>query len=460
MTTIDWLSTMDAGFLQVENDTQPMHVGSILLLDGPPPDYEAFCAHVQSRLDAVPRYRQRVEHPPLGIARPYWVDDPHFSLTYHLRHTAIPQPGREPQLQTLAGRIMSQRLDRDRPLWEMWLIEGLADDRWAVISKVHHAMIDGVSGHEILEILLDSDIASTPDRASTWQPQPGPTGTDLMREAATWTASLPRQLAHATGAVLRDPSGALRSGVTSTVGMAQVGRKMVGAHGVLNGPIGPHRRWSWARGDLAEVRTIKSAVGCTVNDVVLASIAGGYRGFLLGRGDVIDEETVRSLVPVSTRSAEQRGRLGNQVTAMFADLPIGIANPLERLAVVATQMHQLKHGGEAVGVTSMVSAAKFVPPTLMTLAARTTFNVGQHLFNTVTTNIPGPQYPLFLLGRQMREMFPYIPIAEGARISIGIVSYDGRLMVASTGDYDAIPDLDDLSRSIEESLADLRAAIH
>lgn len=459
MTTVDWLSSLDAGFLQVENDTQPMHVGSILLLDGPAPDYADFCAHVESRLDFVPRYRQRVQHAPLGVARPYWVDDPHFSLGYHLRHTAVPQPGREAQLATLAGRIMSQRLDRDRPLWEMWLVEGLGDDRWAVISKVHHAMIDGVSGHEILEILLDAEPDASTRRSSPWRPRPGPSRVDLMTQAAGWTARLPGQVVDGTRQFLRNPAQSLRGTVTSTVGVAQVGRKLAGAHGVLNGPIGPHRRWSWARGDLSDVRAVKSAVGCTVNDVVLAAIAGGYRSFLLGRGDGLDDEVVRSLVPVSVRSDDQRGRLGNQVTAMFADLPIGISNPRERLAVVAAQMHQLKHGGEAVGVTSMVAAARFVPPTLMTLAARTSFSVGQHLFNTVTTNIPGPQHPLYLLGRRMLEMFPYIPIAEGARISIGIVSYDGRLMLAATGDYDAIPDLDDLSRSIEESLRELSATV-
>lgn len=459
MSTIEWMNPMDAGFLQVETDTQPMHVGSMLIMDGPPPTYAEFSEHVGTRLSAVPRYRQRVRRPPLNMARPYWVDDPHFSLHYHVRHTAIPQPGTEHQLRTLAGRIMSQRLDLARPLWEMWLIEGLHDHRWAVVSKVHHAMIDGVSGHEILEIMLDRDPDASRTADGIWQPRPEPTQTQLLRESAAWIGRLPGGLWHGATAAVTQPRAALREVGARTAGIARVGSKVTGAHGVLSGPIGPHRVWSWARGDLADVKAVKSAVGCTVNDVVLAAIAGGYRTFLLTRGEVLEDETVRSLVPVSIRNDEQRGRLGNQVTAMFADLPIGVSNPVERLGVVAGQMHRLKASGESVGVKAMVDVAEFVPPTLMSLAARVTTAVGQHLFDTVTTNIPGPQVPLFMLGRQLREMFPYIPIADGARVSIGIVSYHGQLTFAATGDYDSMPDLDVLTTSIEESLRELVGAV-
>jgi WS/DGAT/MGAT family acyltransferase len=459
MSTIEWMNPMDAGFLQVETDTQPMHVGSMLIMDGPPPTYEEFCRHVGTRLGAVPRYRQRVRRPPLNFARPYWVDDPHFSLHYHVRHTAIPQPGTEHQLRALAGRIMSQRLDLARPLWEMWLIEGLQDQRWAVVSKVHHAMIDGVSGHEILEIMLDRDAAASRPHDDTWQPRPEPTRGELFRESAAWVGRLPGAVWQGASSAVTQPRVALREVGSRTAGIAKVGSKVTGAHGVLSGPIGPHRLWSWARGDLDDVKTVKAAVGCTVNDVVLAAIAGGYRTFLLTRGEVLEDETVRSLVPVSIRNDAQRGRLGNQVTAMFADLPIGVSNPVERLGVVAGQMHRLKTSGESVGVKAMVDVAEFVPPTLMSLAARVTTAVGQHLFDTVTTNIPGPQVPLFMLGRQLREMFPYIPIADGARVSIGIVSYHGQLTFAATGDYDSMPDLDVLTASIEESLRELVGAV-
>jgi diacylglycerol O-acyltransferase len=456
---VDFLSSLDASFLQLENDTQQMHVGSLLILDGPVPAYPDFCAHIASRLDAVPRYRQRVHRMPFDLARPYWVDDPHFSLSYHLRRTAIPSPGGEVELLALSGRIMSQRLDLDRPLWEIWVVEGLPDDRWAVINKVHHSMIDGVSGHDVLELLLDRDPVTGPVSDSTWRPRPGPSRFDLLAAGASWTARLPGEARRAAAAVVDSPSDALRGTATRAVGLARVGRQAAAPTSVLNGPLGPHRRWAWARADLEDVKAVKDAAGCTVNDVVLAGIAGGFRTYLIERGESVDDDLVRSLVPVSVRSTDQRGQLGNQVTAMFADLPVGVADPVDRLRAVAEQMAYLKGSGMAVGVQSMLSAADFVPPTLMTLGARVAVTVGQRVVNTVTTNIPGPQYPLFLLGRRLLEMFPYIPIGQGIRISIGIVSYDGRLSIGATGDYDAVSDLDRLCRATEESLTELVIAL-
>lgn len=455
---MDWLSSLDTSFLQLENDTQQMHVGSLLILDGPGPEYEAFCRHVESRLQAVPRYRQRVQRLPLDLARPFWVDDPHFSLSYHLRHTAIPRPGDEEQLLALSGRIMSQRLDLDRPLWEMWLVEGLPDERWAVISKVHHAMIDGVSGNDVLEMLLDRSAETKPWPSKPWQPRPAPTARELAAAGAAWTARLPGQIGRVASQVVKTPGGIMRGGAVRAQGLAQVGRQVVTPTHVLNGPLGPHRIWAWARGDLLEAKAIKDVAGGTINDVVLAAIAGGFGTYLRNRGETVDDDLVRSLVPVSVRRADQQGQLGNQVSAMFADLPIGIADPLERLAAVSEQMKHLKDSGMAVGVESVVSAADFVPPTLVAVGARVAVSVGQRVVNTVTTNIPGPQYPLYLQGRRMREMFPYIPIGQGVRISIGIVSYDGRLAFAATGDADAVPDLGMLCVAIEEALAELVAA--
>ncbi|MBK9741192.1 MAG: wax ester/triacylglycerol synthase family O-acyltransferase [Actinobacteria bacterium] len=459
MTGHEHLSSLDASFLLLENDTQQMHVGSLLVMEGPAPDYEDFCAHIASRLDGVPRYRQRVERLPLDVARPMWVDDPHFSLSYHLRHTAIPKPGGEVQLRNLTARIMSQRLDLDRPLWEVWLAEGLADGRWAVISKVHHAMIDGVSGNDILEVLLDREPDSRPVTPADWSPTPGPSRRDLVAEGAGWLARLPRDAGRLASAAWSAPGDILRGGAVRIAGLAQVGRQAASPTSVLNGPLGPHRRWAWARGDLDEVKAVKSAAGCTVNDVVLAAIAGGFRRYLIERGESVEDDIVRSMVPVSVRKPHQNGRLGNQVSAMFADLPVGVADPLERLGVVAAQMAHLKGSGMAVGVESMLSAADFVPPTLMSLGARVATTVGQRVINTVTTNIPGPQYPLYFLGRQMLEMFPYIPIGQAVRISIGIISYDGHLAIAATGDYDAVPDLDLLCEFIEESLNELVTAL-
>jgi WS/DGAT/MGAT family acyltransferase len=461
---MDRLSTLDAGFLHLENDTQQMHVGSLLVFEGPTPDYADFCDHLAACLDSVPRYRQRVQRMPLELARPIWVDDPHFSLAYHLRHTAIPAPGGDAQVKALVGRIMSQRLDVDRPLWEMWLVEGLTEDRWAIITKTHHAMIDGLAGNELMETVLDRDpdARRPPPSATPWRPRPAPTRLGLAAAGATWAAQLPAELGRSAVTAaqsLRSPSELLRAGAIRAFGLAQVGRQAASPTSVLNGPLGPHRRWGWARADLAGVKAVKNAVGCTVNDVVLAAIAGGFRDYLVERGEPVDDVVVRSLVPVSIRSDAHRGRLGNLVTAMFADLPVGVADPLARLSAVARQMDHLKSSGMAVGVGSMMSAGDFVPATLMTLGTRVYVMVGQRVVNTVTTNIPGPQYPLYLLGCRMLEMFPYIPVAQGVRISIGIVSYDGHLAIGATGDYDAVPDLDRLCDAIERSLDELVGAV-
>ena len=452
------LSSLDAGFLQLENDRQQMHVGSLLMFEGPSPSFEDFTAHLASCLDAVPRYRQHVRRAPIDLARPVWVDDPHFALGYHLRHTAIPSPGGDEQLKALVGRLMSQRLDVDRPLWELWLVEGLPDNRWAIITKTHHAMIDGLAGNELMEIVLDRQPDAARREPTQWTPEDDPSQLRLAAAGLAGLAQLPVDITRSaiSGARgLSSPGDALRGAVVRAFGLATVGPSMAKPTSVLNGPLGPHRRWGWARASLDDVKRAKNAFGCTVNDVVLAAVSGGLRTYLQHLGEDVDSTTVRSLVPVSIRTDDHKGRLGNQVTALFADLPVDRADPIERVAAVARQMDALKQSGQAVGVDAMMSAADFVPATLMTLGARVYVRTGQRVVNTVTTNIPGPQYPLYLLGRRMLEMFPYIPVAQGVRISIGIVSYDGQLAIGVTGDYDAVPDLEFLCSAIEASLAEL-----
>jgi WS/DGAT/MGAT family acyltransferase len=456
------LSSLDAGFLNLERDRQQLHVGSLLVFAGPVPTYDEFSDYIASCLDRVPRYRQRVQRMPLDLARPIWVDDPHFALAYHLRHTALPSPGGDTQVRALVGRIMAQRLDADRPLWEMWLVEGMPDDQWAIITKTHHAMIDGLAGNELMETVLDRDPAAVRPPPSHWRPQPPPSTLDLAGAAAGWALTLPVEVARSAASAaqrLGDPSSVLRSGAVRALGLAQAGRRVAQPTSVLNGPIGPHRRWGWASAELATAKAIKDAAGCTVNDVVLAAIAGAFRQYLQERGEPVDALVLRSLVPVSIRTDAHRGALGNQVTAMFADLPVAVPDPRERLAAVARQMAHLKASGMAVGIESMLSAADYVPPTLMTLGARAYVRTGQRVVNAVTTNIPGPQFPLHLLGRRMLTMTPYIPIAESVRISIGIASYDGHLAFGVTGDYDAVPDLDRLCEAIGTSLDELAAAV-
>jgi diacylglycerol O-acyltransferase len=341
----------------------------------------------------------------------------------------------------------------------MWLVDGLPGDRWAVISKAHHAMIDGVSGHDILETLLDPDPDAPPWPNLEWHPSPAPGPADLAEEGASWAAALPGRFAGAVRRSAADPNAVLRGGAVRAKGFAELGQRFARPTSVLNGPVGPHRRWTWARTDLATAKAVKSAAGCTINDVVLTAIAGAFRTYLAGRGETMLDGRVRSLVPVSVRRPDQRGALGNQVSAVFADLPIDVADPLERLALVAQQMDALKRSGISVGVESMLSVADFVPPTLVSLGARVAVSVRQRMVNTVTTNIPGPQRPIYLCGRRLVEMFPYIPIGQGIRISVGIVSYDGGLYFAATSDADAVPDIDELTSGIEESMAELAAAV-
>jgi diacylglycerol O-acyltransferase len=456
------LSSLDAGFLQVENDRQQMHVGSLLIFEGPVPSLEEFTAHLASCLDDVPRYRQRVQRMPLDLARPVWVDDPHFSLAYHLRHTAIPAPGGDAQLRALVARVLSQRLDVDRPLWENWLVEGLPEQRWALITKTHHAMIDGLAGNELMEIVLDRDRVGRRRPPTQWRPNPQPSRVELAASGVAGIARLPVDLTRAAAAGVRglsSPGDLARAGAVRAFGLATVGRSAASPTSVLNGPVGPHRRWGWARAELADIKAVKDAAGCTVNDVVLAAIAGGFRTYLQARGEDVENTTIRSLVPVSVRTEQHRGRLGNQVTGMFADLPVAVADPRERLDVLARQLDHLKLSGQAVGVDAMLSAGDFVPATLMTLGVRVYARTGQRVINTVTTNIPGPQYPIYLLGRRMLEMYPYIPVALGVRISIGIMSYDGHVAIGVTGDYDAVPDLDVLCTAIEDSLTELVGTI-
>lgn len=456
---MDRMSALDAGFLQLETDVQQMHVGSALLFEGPVPGYDEVCDVVETRLDDVPRYRQRVQRMPWDLARPVWVDDPHFNIRYHVRHTAVPAPGDDVQLRTLAGRLVSQRLDMARPLWEMWLVEGLSGGRWALVNKAHHAMIDGVSGHDVLEAIVDRAPGAPVPQRSTWRPRPAPSRTELVRATAAGAASLPVEAVRAALGAARDPSGVVGNAAAQAYGIAQVGRKAVRPTSVLNGPLGPHRRWGWARGSLEDAKRVKNAVGCTVNDVVLAAIAGGFRTYLAARGESVEDDVVRTMVPVSIRTADQRGRLGNQVTAMFAELPIGTDDPADRLALVAAQMNAVKGSGQSVGVEAMLSAADFVPPTLLSLGARVAVAVGQRVINTVTTNIPGPQFPLYFLGREMLEMFPYIPLGQDVRITIGIVSYHGHLAFGVTGDYDQVDDLEVLCDAIEASLQELVDAV-
>src|SRR5512133_1362135 len=447
---METMSALDASFLHVEDAVSHMHIGSVGIFEGPAPPQDAILAAVGAKLHLVPRYRQHVRFPPLALARPIWVDDCHFNLDYHVRRTALPAPGGDAELRNLVGRVMAQKLDRSKPLWEMWLAEGLGDGRWALVNKLHHSMVDGVSGTDLLSVVFDTERRSAPTEAQPWQPAPEPGAARIVASAVAHRAAPPYEAARGLWATARGPGRA--------VGQAtEIARAVTSLRGLLvprpetslNGPIGPHRRWAWARGRLADVKAIRTEHGGTVNDVVLAVIARGFRDLLLGRGEAVDSRVVRTMVPVSVRTPAERGTYNNKVSAMFADLPVSLADPVERLATVRAQMQDLKESHQAVAGSTLTSLGGFAPAMLLALAGRVATRTPQHSVNTVTTNVPGPQHAIYLAGQRMLEYFPFVPLAGHVRCGVAIVSYDGALNFGVTGDYETAPHIQVLSDGIE-----------
>jgi WS/DGAT/MGAT family acyltransferase len=372
-----------------------------------------------------------------------------------VRRTALPAPGGEEELRILVGRIMSQQLDRTKPLWEMWMAEGLGGERWALVSKVHHCMVDGVSGTDLLTVVLDSERNTAPAPADSWTPEAAPSGRRLLADAIAERTVSPYEVIRSARAAMRAPRQFIRSADETT-------RALIGMRGLvrrtppssLNGPIGPHRRWSWARSQLSDVKAVRAALGGTVNDVVLACITNGFRQLLLDRGESVDR-VVRTMVPVSVRLPGERGTYNNRVSAMFAALPVGIEDPAERLDVVRIQMEGLKESKQAVAGEVLTSLSGFAPPMLLALGERVATRVPQRNVNTVTTNVPGPQYPLYAAGRRMLEAFPYVPLGGHVRVGVAIFSYDGALNYGVTGDYDSASDVNVLCDGIERGMSEL-----
>ncbi len=437
-----------------------MHVASCAVFEGPALAYDDLLGQIVSRLHLVPRYRQRLALVPFGQGRPVWIDDPHFNPCYHLRHTALPRPGGDEELKRLAGRVFSQALDRARPLWELWLVEGLADGRFALLSKTHHALVDGVSGVDIATVLFDSSPDPIPVAAPEheWIPRPVPSGAQLLADALLERATAPSEIARGVRAALRGPRQ-----VASRLGDALVG---VGAMtwaglrpappSIFNVRIGPHRRFTWVQGELADFRRIKDARGGTVNDVVLAVVAGALGRYMRLHGYSTNGVVLKAMVPVSVRADIPRGALGNRVAAMWAPLPIGVIDPVARLHEISRAMEGIKQSGQAVGAQVLTELSGFAPPTIMAQAAR--LQARQRLFNLVVTNVPGPQFPLYVLGRQLDALFPMVPLAENTALGIALISYNGQLNFGLTADYDALADVETLAEEIRQSLDELLGA--
>jgi WS/DGAT/MGAT family acyltransferase len=453
----DRLTGLDASFLYLESDETSMHVASTTVFEGPPPSYDEFVAHIESRLHLVPRFRQKVRFVPFSQGRPIWVDDPHFNLGYHIRHTSLPPPGTEQQLRVLAARLFAQQLDRSKPLWELWLVEGVEDNRFAIVGKTHHCMVDGVSGVDITSVLFD--LEKHPDTTAKadppkWLPEPEPSRAQLLAEAIVERAVNPREMIRGARAVFRRPRRAANKLIEAAMASASMASAGFGAPRTpFNVDIGPHRRFAWVRASLDDLKHVKNELGGTVNDVILAAVAGALGRFLRARGHDTANLEIRAMVPVSVRTSEQQGALGNRVSSMMAPLPVWCEDPVERLHRVSATMGDLKQSKQAMGAQLMTQLTDFAPPTIAGQAAR--LQSRQRFFNLVVTNVPGPQFPLFLLGRRLQAVFPMVPLAKRQALCVGIMSYDGQVNFGLIGDYDAMEELEGFADELQASLDDL-----
>ncbi len=451
---LDRLSSTDASFLHQEGPTSHMHIGGVLVFEGPPPDFTKYLDHVRGRLHLVPRYRQKLSTPPLETGRPLWVDDPDFNLEYHVRHTALPSPGTEEQLFLLAGRIASQPLDRSKPLWENWIVEGLEGGRFALISKTHHAVVDGVSGVDLATVLLDLEQSAPrpPEDLEPWQPRPEPSAAELVAAGVRGVVGVAGGLMSRAVAAATRPGTTLEALRDAAEGVGEI--VWAGLNPApetpLNVEIGPHRRYAVVRHQLEDYKTVKNALGGTVNDVVLTVVSGALARWLNGRGLRTEGIEMRALVPVSVRTEAHKNTLGNQLTAMRGPLPVYIRDPVARLRFVRRAMDGLKESKQAVGAATLAAVNNLAPPTVLAQASRLQFST--RLFNLLVTNIPGPQFPLYVLGRELQDLFPLAFLPRNHALAVAIMSYNGGLDYGLLGDYDALPDIDVIAEGIDAAL--------
>lgn len=446
------LGPLDSAFLRLEDERTSLHIASVAIFEGPPPSYDEFFEQLQGRLPL--RYRQKICEAPFRLTRPIWVDDPRFDLRYHLSHTALPPPGTEEALRRLVGELMSTPLDRHRPLWETWVVEGLEGDRWALVSKVHHCMVDGITGTDLLTLLLDE----TPERHAAL-----PRSAVPAREPSTLRLTLfrlgvwlrrPVVEIRAATQLLRHPGDlALESAKTvkGALGWARVLPPAVGSS--LTGPLTTHRRWSWASTSSEDVANIRAALGGTLNDVILAAVTAGFRDLLRSRGEVPDRRAVRSLVPVTVRREDEHA--ATRVSAIVAQLPVDLGDPLERFMAVRAELDRLKRSGEAAAGAVLTELASYVSPGLLAAGLAAVFRLPQRNIVTVTTNVPGPSRTLYAAGRRLLAVFPYVPIADRVRIGVATTSYEGAITFGLTADYATTPDIEVLCAGIEEGMREL-----
>jgi diacylglycerol O-acyltransferase len=428
---------------------------------GPAPSYQELTELLAAKLALVPRYRQVVRTTPLQMLWPCWVDDEHFQLSRHVKQATVPAPGGKRQLRELAATIFAEPLDRGRPLWEAWLLTGLKGSQWAILSKVHHCVVDGIGGNDLMTAIFD--LAPDAERPAPvdWAPEPGPSVLDLVgaefRDSLRQWTGLPGRLGRLgqPGQPLPSPEAIVNYGRGLS---ASAQRLAVPSAASLNGPIGPNREWAWAAGRLDEVKAVRAALGGTVNDVLLAAITRGFRDLLAARGELAEGVVVRSLVPVSVRTPDEHGMITNRLSAVLANLPVGEPDPVRRLALLRAEMDEIKQTSQAVGPELLTGMLGMTLPAWLAPSLRTAFQLPQPLVQTVTTNVPGPPIPLYVAGRKLLRLHPYVPLGDHVRISVAILTYRGQLNYGVTADPDAVPDLDVLTKGIRRGLAELKAA--
>ena len=462
MANPDRLSALDSTFLHLEDhSTAHMHVASVMVFDGKAPSPQELVDHVLGRLHLVPRYRQRLAHVPLAQGRPVWVDDPHFNPRYHIRHSALPRPADDTELKRLAGRLFSQRLDRSKPLWEIWLVQRMSGGRFALIAKTHHALVDGISGVDITTVLFDAvpEPVAMHRAPTPWTARPLPGRAKLLGEALLERSTVPAEMMRGARALLRAPRHALSQAkeAAASIGATTVaGINAPAPSSPFNVDIGPHRRYTFLDADLSSFKAIKDSLGGTLNDVVLASVSLALGRYLRDQGHDTEGLVLKAMVPVSVRARSQRGALGNQVAAMWAPLPVGVEKPVDCLRQITAAMEGLKKSRQAVGAQVLTNLAGFAPPTILSQAAR--LQARQPFFNLVVTNVPGPQFPLYLLGRRLGVLFPVVPLARRQALGIAVMSYDGHLGFGLLGDYDALPELEAIVGDLKSAIASLARA--
>jgi diacylglycerol O-acyltransferase / wax synthase len=458
----DRLTALDAQFLYMERPTAHMHVGGVSVLDpSTKPDgpllFDDLKSLVLRRLHLVPRFRQKVVFLPMNVGRPMWTDDTRFDIDFHMRRASLPSPGGHKELADFVQRVHSRPLDRTKPLWEIYFIEGLEGGLIAIYSKTHHAMIDGVSGLDIASVLFDFTPAPREVEPEEWTPEKEPSTAELMRKWVVDSVTHPIEaMAHQASGAVQTPMS-LVSRVRTAVGSVQqmLGSGMAPAS-PFNVPIGPNRRFSFTDVPVDDAKAVKNALGGTVNDVILTGVAGMLRRVLIARGEPTTNLSMRAMVPVSTRDESQKMALGNRVSMFFIDLPVGDMEPAERLHRITAETRNFKESGQAIGAASIMGLTRWAPPTLHALAARLV--VRQRFANLVVTNVPGPQVPLYLLGARLEGMYPLMNLTETMALMVAITSLSGNMGFGFTGDWDAVPDIDDLPDHLQASMSELKKA--